>query len=173
MGSYGGTGVSPVADAHISTHYFATIHTDRRDRFLALAYDCQPSMQSASAGIPQKEPPMDTESEQNPPIQAERHQCGHLFGCGETNGTGVFREDIAESAFNKKSADRLLHRDEVNQEICANYLSARGRSRRSLLQASGFLGTLAAVGPWFTRLAGANDAGAANTNVGANQKNSS
>jgi acetamidase/formamidase len=130
-------------------------------------------MQSTSAGIPQKEPPMGTESEQNPPIETETHQCGHLFGCGETNGTGVFREDIAESAFNKKSADRLLHRDEVNQEIFDNYLTARGRSRRTLLQASGFLGTLAAVGPWFTRLAGANDAGPANTNVGTNQKNSS
>src|SRR5579864_4292096 len=168
MGSYGGTGVSPVRRAE-----GARLSTGHRDRFLALAYDCQPSMQSASAGIPQKESPMDTESEQNPPIQTETHQCGHLFGCGETKGTGVFREDIAESAFNKKSADRLLHRDEVNQEIFDNYLTARGRSRRSLLQASGFLGTLAAVGPWFTRLAGANDGGPANTNVGANQKNSS
>src|ERR1700757_5360156 len=99
---------------------------------------------------------MDTESGKNLSLQTSTHQCGHLFGCGETNGTGVFREDIAESAFNKKSADRLLHRDEVNQQTLDNYLTVRGRSRRSLLRASGLLGTLAGAGPWFTRLAEAN-----------------
>jgi len=25
------------------------------------------------------------------------HFCGSLFGCGEENGTGVFREDINEA----------------------------------------------------------------------------
>ena len=131
-------------------------------------------MQSASAGIPQKEPPMDTESEQNPPTQTETHHCGHLFGCGETKGTGVFREDIAESAYNQKAADRLLHQDEVDQQTLDNYLTRRGRSRRSLLRASSFLGTLAAVGPWFTRLAEANSgANLVNANVSANQKDSS
>jgi acetamidase/formamidase len=51
--------------------------------------------------------------------------------------------------------------DEMNQENLDGYLSARGRSRRSLLRASSFMGALAAVGPWFTNLAWAQPAQAA------------
>jgi acetamidase/formamidase len=83
----------------------------------------------------------------------------------------VFREDIAEAAFSR-TADRLLHQDEVNQENFDAYLTLRGRSRRSLLRTSGFLGVLAAVNPWFTRLAGANEGSRASGNVAANQKDS-
>jgi len=81
------------------------------------------------------------------------HQCGNLFGCGEEQGTGVLREDIKDAAFTARASDRLLHMDEVNQEQLDGFLSARGRSRRSLLRASSFMGVLAAVGPWFTELA--------------------
>jgi len=35
--------------------------------------------------------------------------CGNLFGCGDEKGTGVVGEDIKDAAFNKTSADRLLH----------------------------------------------------------------
>lgn len=80
-----------------------------------------------------------------------RHNCGSLFGCGEENGTGVVREDIKDAAFSKRAADRLLHTEEVDQEQLDGYLSVRGRSRRKLLEASSFMGMLAAVGPWFTR----------------------
>jgi acetamidase/formamidase len=79
--------------------------------------------------------------------------CGSLFGCGEVNGTGVFREDIKDAAFGKRAADRLLHMDEMNQEQLDALLTARGRSRRELLRASSFMGALAGIGPWFNKLA--------------------
>ena len=112
-------------------------------------------------------------AEQNAEVKSDPHQCGNLFGCGETKGTGVFREDIAEAVFTRKAADRLLHRDEVDQENFDAYLSLRGRSRRSLLRASGFLSALAAVGPWFTKLAGASDASRGSPSAAMNQKDSS
>ncbi len=85
--------------------------------------------------------------------QAKKHYCGDLFGCGEENGTGVVRDDIKDAAVTRRIADRLLHMDELNQERLDGYLTARGQSRRSMLRASGFMGALAAVGPWFSRLA--------------------
>ena len=81
------------------------------------------------------------------------HRCGGLFGCGDENGTGVFREDIKDAAFDPRTADRLLHMDEVDQERLDSYLSMRGRSRRTLMRASSFMGLLAAVGPWFGKVA--------------------
>ena len=81
------------------------------------------------------------------------HECGSLFGCGDEKGTGVLREDIREAAFDRRAADPLLHMDEVHQESLDSYLTARGRSRRQLVRASSFMGLLAAVEPWFGRLA--------------------
>src|SRR5262244_3436493 len=89
--------------------------------------------------------------------KTHHHDCSNLFGCGDEKGTGVLREDIKDAAFTRRAADRLLHMDEMNQEQVDSYLSARGRSRRSLLRASSFMGALAAVGPWFTKLAHAAD----------------
>jgi acetamidase/formamidase len=86
------------------------------------------------------------------PVQ-HHHQCGNLFGCGDEQGTGVLREDIKDAALTKRSADRLLHMDEMDQGILDGYLNARGRARRKLLRASSFMGMLAAVGPWFSKLA--------------------
>ncbi|MDE1969548.1 MAG: acetamidase/formamidase family protein [Alphaproteobacteria bacterium] len=88
------------------------------------------------------------------------HGCGNLFGCGDEQGTGVIREDLKDAAVKPKSADRLLHMDEIDQEGLDGYLSARGRARRKLLRASGFMGALAAVQPWFAKLAQAADASA-------------
>jgi acetamidase/formamidase len=99
---------------------------------------------------------------------APHHACGGLFGCGDEKGTGVIREDIKDGAFNKRRADRLLHMDEVEQERVDGFLSARGRARRQLLWASSFMSALAAVGPWFGRLAQAaatSDTAAATTGV--------
>lgn len=79
------------------------------------------------------------------------HSCGNLFGCGEEQGTGIVREDINDAVFSRQRADRLLHMDELNQERLDTYLSTRGRFRRKLLQASSFMGMLAAVGPWFKK----------------------
>jgi hypothetical protein len=64
----------------------------------------------------------------------------------------VLREDIKDSAFTNRAADHLLHQDEINQAQFDDYLSARGRSRRRLVRASSFMGALAAIGPWFTKL---------------------
>ncbi len=90
--------------------------------------------------------------------QLHQHACGNLFGCGEVQGTGVFREDITDAAFTKRAADRLLRMDEVNQEQLDGFLTARGHFRRRLLRASGFMGALAGIGPWFSKLARAADA---------------
>src|SRR6516225_3516257 len=95
-----------------------------------------------------------------PHAHRHHHDCGNLFGCGEEKGTGIIREDIKDAAFNPRAADRLLHMDEVDQETFDGYLSQRGRLRRKFLQASSFMGALAAVEPWFARLANAQDAGA-------------
>jgi hypothetical protein len=81
------------------------------------------------------------------------HACANLFGCGDEKGTGIIREDIKDAAFDNRASDRLLHMDRVDQETFDGYLSARGRFRRKFLQASSFMGVLAAVEPWFTSLA--------------------
>jgi hypothetical protein len=78
---------------------------------------------------------------------AHRHHCSSLFGCGDENGPGILREDIKESATDRHIADRLLHRDEVDQQQLDDDLSARGRRRRQLLQASSFMGARSTVGP--------------------------
>ena len=100
----------------------------------------------------------DPQQEQPTQPQPHRHACGNLFGCGEVQGTGVLREDIKDAALTKRVADRLLHMDEVNQGQLDGFLSARGRSRRRLLRASSFMGALAGIGPWFSKLAHAADA---------------
>ena len=94
------------------------------------------------------------------------HECCNLFGCGDEKGTGVFREDIKDAAYAKPSADRLLHMDEVDQATLDAHLTARGRTRRDLMRASSFMGLLAAVEPWFGKLAVAADAPAATTPTG-------
>ena len=88
-----------------------------------------------------------------PHLPTYRHDCGNLFGCGDEKGAGVLREDIKDATFDARAADRLLHLDELNQERVDDLLTARGRRRRQLLRASSFMGALAAVGPWFDRLA--------------------
>lgn len=95
--------------------------------------------------------------EESQPVH-HHHDCGNLFGCGDVKGTGVLREDIKEAAVKRRTSDRLLHMDEVNQETLDGYLTARGRSRRSLLRSSTFMGLLATAGPWFSKLAFAAEA---------------
>ena len=81
------------------------------------------------------------------------HACANLFGCGDEKGIGIIREDIKDAAFDDRASDRILHMDEVDQETFDGYLSDNGRGRRKFLQASSFMGVLAAVEPWFARLA--------------------
>jgi acetamidase/formamidase len=101
----------------------------------------------------------DLDPQQDPHLQPQPHPhaCGNLFGCGEEQGTGVFREDIKDAAFTKRAADRLLHMDEMNRERLDGLLTARGHFRRRLLRASSFMGALAGIGPWFSKLARAAD----------------
>src|SRR5215831_17691110 len=91
------------------------------------------------------------------------HACANLFGCGDEKGTGIIREDIKDAAFDRRASDALLHMDEVDQETLDGYLSARGHWRRKFLLASSFMGALAAVEPWFARLARAEQAGTSTT----------
>jgi acetamidase/formamidase len=90
---------------------------------------------------------------------AQVHDCGGLFGCGDEKGTGVIRDDIKDGVFDRPAADRLLHMDELDQERFDGFLTARGRARRQLLRASSFMSVLAAVGPWFDKIARAADTG--------------
>jgi len=91
----------------------------------------------------------------------DHHACANLFGCGDEMGTGIIREDIKDAAFGNRASDKLLHMDEVDQETLDGYLSTRGHWRRKFLQASSFMGALAAVEPWFARLAQAQAPGTA------------
>ena len=91
--------------------------------------------------------------------RVHHHDCGNLFGCGDEKGTGVIREDTKDAVFTKRSSDRLLHMDEVDQERLDGFLTARGRLRRQLLRASSFMGALAAIGPRFGKLAQAAEGG--------------
>jgi len=106
----------------------------------------------------QFDPQLDPQEEQHSRPESHGHACGNLFGCGVEQGTGVFREDIKGAAVTKRSADRLLHMDEMDQERLDGFLTARGQSRRRLMRASSFMGALAGIGPWFTKLARAADA---------------
>ena len=92
---------------------------------------------------------------------SHHHACANLFGCGDEKGIGILREDIKARAFDNRASDRLLHMDDVDQANLDNYLSARGRWRRNFLQASSFMGALAAVGPRFAKLARTDESGAA------------
>ena len=69
---------------------------------------------------------LDRQQDEESSPQPHHHDCGNLFGCGEEKGTGVFREDIKDTAFTKRAADRLLHMDEMNQDA-ARRLSDRPR----------------------------------------------
>jgi len=101
------------------------------------------------------------EANEHPPQHCHHHACANFFGCGDEKGIGIFREDIKDGAFDNRASDRLLHMDEVDHGNLDNYLSARGRWRRKFLQASSFMGALAAVEPWFAKLARAGQPGAA------------
>jgi len=89
------------------------------------------------------------------------HACANLFGCGDEKGTGIIREDIKDAALDNRASDALLNMDKVDQETLDGYLSARGHWRRKFLQASSFMVALAAVEPWFAKLARAQEPGAA------------
>jgi acetamidase/formamidase len=99
-------------------------------------------------------------------VAARAHDCGGLFGCGDEKGTGIIREDIKDGAFDRRAADRLLHMDQVDQERFDGYLTARGRARRQLLCASSFMSALAAVGPWFSKVASAAEIGGGASSAG-------
>ena len=65
----------------------------------------------------------DEQHEHSNAHEHQHHACADLFGCGDEKGTGIIREDIRESAFGCRTSDRLLHMDEIGQEILDGYLS--------------------------------------------------
>ena len=73
---------------------------------------------------------LDEKANEHTPQHFHHHACSNLFGCGDEKGTGILREDIKNAVFDKRTSDRLLHMDEVDQETFDGYLSARGRWRR-------------------------------------------
>jgi len=96
---------------------------------------------------------LDQEADEHTPQHSHHHACSNLFGCGDEKGIGILREDIKERAFDNRASDRLLDMDEIDQANLEGYLSARGRWRRKFLQASSFMGALAAVGQPLVRQA--------------------
>ena len=60
--------------------------------------------------------------EHDEPAQPTPHQCGNLFGCGDENGTGAFREDIRNAGFD--------NRESSSSAIASPIWRATRRSRR-------------------------------------------
>ncbi len=74
--------------------------------------------------------------------------CGGLFGCGEDDGRRYMTEpDAVDAALDRRTRDRLLHRDEIDQGSLDPYLASYRVSRRRLFGLSGVFSTLAAVTP--------------------------
>ena len=72
----------------------------------------------------------DVHDDSIPASQHDRHDCGGLFGCGDERGTGAYRQDVVEARVDARRADRLLRRDDIDQERLDAFVTARGRSRR-------------------------------------------
>jgi len=69
-----------------------------------------------------------------------------FFGCGGREGARHHPRGHQGCRLRQFAAsDTLLHLDQVDQETLDGYLSARGHWRRKFLQASSFMGALAAV----------------------------
>ncbi|HTU71338.1 MAG TPA: acetamidase/formamidase family protein [Candidatus Baltobacteraceae bacterium] len=88
-----------------------------------------------------------------------QHRCGGFFGCGDEQGLGVLRQDLAEQSYTARAADRLTHMDEIDQGALDDRLTARRRSQRELWKSSAFMRILAAIGPWFAKRADASSTG--------------
>lgn len=74
--------------------------------------------------------------------------CGGLFGCGEDDGRRYMTEPGAvDVALDRRTRDRVLHRDEIDQEALEPYLASYRVSRRRLFGVSGLFSVLAAVTP--------------------------
>ena len=82
------------------------------------------------------------------------HACASLFGCGDEKGTGIIREDIKDVAFNvSRLRSPPPHGRGRSGDFRRLSVELAGRWRRKFLQASGFMGALAVVEPWFAKLA--------------------
>lgn len=91
---------------------------------------------------------------------AHDHQTGSphggtcsLSGCGEVEASTRFNDQAKQAVVTGPQEDRLLRMDEVSQETLDEFLTARGRERRSALKVGGILGAMAAAGPLFSGVA--------------------
>ena len=95
---------------------------------------------------------LDEKANEPTPQHFHHHACSNLFGCGDEKGIGILREDIKGRAFNNRPPivysiwTRSIR--QISTAICR-----REDVGRKFLQASSFMGALAAVGPWFGKLA--------------------
>lgn len=76
-----------------------------------------------------------------------------LSGCGEVEASTRFDDESTKATVAGRQEDRLLHMDEIDQKTMDEFLTARGRERRSALKIGGALGAMAAVGPLFEGVA--------------------
>ncbi len=97
----------------------------------------------------------------------EHHGACSLSGCGEVAGTERAGDAAAEAHAPPARLGRLFRLEEVEGETLDRLLTARGRERRSLLQASGLLAGCVAVGPLFASACASPRAGAASMAAGA------
>jgi acetamidase/formamidase len=75
-----------------------------------------------------------------------------LFGCGQIESNVRTGDPLHEHLVTTREADRLQHMEEVDQQTLGAFMDARGRERRGVLRAGGFLGAMAVVGPLFSRV---------------------
>jgi len=89
----------------------------------------------------------------NPEVMFVHHHsripvCGGLFGCGEDDGRRYMTEpDAVDAALDRRTRDRLLHRDEMDRESLEPYLASYRVSRRRLFGVGGIVSALAAITP--------------------------
>lgn len=84
------------------------------------------------------------------PHSAGADQCV-LFGCGEIEGKVRAGDPLHEHLVTRRTADRLQHMEELEQQTLDAFREARHTERRDVLRTGGFLGAMALVGPLFSR----------------------
>ncbi len=100
------------------------------------------------------------------------HGIGHreggcsLSGCGEVEATERVGDALAESRAPPARRRHLFRLDEIEGETLDRLLTARGRERRSLLQAGGLLAGCVAAGPLFASACAAPRASGASVPTG-------
>jgi acetamidase/formamidase len=67
-----------------------------------------------------------------------------MFGCGEIQRDFSFDGELLDAIVDRRQSDRLRHSETIDQVLLDRFFTERGRSRRSLLKATGLMGLLSA-----------------------------